>query len=1008
MAAFQACAQPSRGWYDEAKLAAMRTNLEHHDWARKDKARILKAADAWTQYDDARLRTLVTPPAVPRAVVAHVTGAPVDGEALNKIGRYSWIVSFDHPYKVRSPVDGTLYPSNDFVAFMKTGYKDRSLLTGPYADDGWGATVPGHDKPFWFVGVYAHWSAVRLLLPAIENLSKAYLLTDDPTYAHACGVLLWQLAEYYPDYWYKKQSRYAKEVMTNYPGRLLYHTWESLYTCQTVPIAYDAIKPTLDTDEALQTMTGQTGEQLLAHIENRILRTMAGDIMDGSGRIAGNYGMHQYSLLLIAAALKNSAPGTLNSPEMIDWILHNPKVKAYTAMGMMDAVNNLLHRDGYPFESPSYNCHWMIELGRMGLALRDEVGPVLKSSRYRKLFAWPMQMTVAGEFTPPYGDSNHMFAGKLGWSPKYLGGAYRVLRDPRIAKAILASGSRGVHDLFAEDLDAEIAKAGASVKDPLGVTSELLPGVGFASLQCGSDANRTGLALFYGYYAGHKHADRLQLDIFSWRNPLLPDLGYPETADSFDPRRYGFISHTVAHNTVMINEKTQDSSPKARGRLHVFAPGTGTQLVETSSEGAYPGVAELYRRTLMLVEVTPTQAFIVDIFRVRGGSQHDYLAHGNQAEFTGSMPFSEPRKVGTLAGADVAYGDFYDDDRYADNNKAHVPYYLYRGSAFQWLFNVQQTPLNGVGTVDWRLNRPETLFPKAPRAGVVLRAHLVGDDETVFACDGIPQRRKTWPETLKWVVRRRVGDELESVFVTVYEPYKDTPFIQSVKRLPVRVGNDLPVALEVTCAEKTFVVFNRIESGPSRPSTLALPGAPHISARAAVLERASGHLWQLDPASTPAFRMTVAAVDLAAGTVTLTTPMPADLPPAGGYAIVESDGHANAIPFARRMDDQTFSVGDDDLSTATLRVVEAQEQRLSFTPTTIYFVEPGMTVVNEAGRAVARIQAAKSGVFELDRVVTAADFPDIDGDGQRSFRVTVVGPGDTIVMHRTVTAKVTP
>ena len=965
MAITQVGAQSPRGWYDAAKLAAMRANVEQHEWARQEEARILKAADAWTRYDDATLRLLVTPPEVPRAIVAHLTGDPLHGEALHKLGRYSWIVSFEHPYKVKSPVDGALYPSNDFLAFMKSGYKDRSLLTGPYADDGWGANVPGHDKPFWFVGVYAHWAAVRLLLPAVENLSKAYLLTDDPSYAHACGVLLWQLAEHYPNYWYMKQSRYAKEVMPSYSGRLLYHTWESLYTCQTVPPAYDAIKPALDADAALQELARLNGSELRAHVENRILRTMANDIMDGSGRIAGNYGMHQYALLLIAAATEHAAPGTPSSAEMVDWVLHNPNVKLYTAMGMMDAVNNLLHRDGYPFESPSYSCHWMTELGRMGLALRDKVGPLLESSRFRRLFSWPAQMTVAGEFTPPYGDSNNMFAARMGWAPKYMESAYRILREPRFAKMIVDGGSKAGNALFAVSIDAEIADAAAQIEEPIGTSSELLPGVGFASLQCGSDANRTGLALFYGYYAGHNHADRLQLDLYSWRNTLLPDLGYPETADSFDPRRFGFISHTVAHNTVMVDAKNQRWRAEARGRLHVFAPGSGVQLVETSAEAAYSGTVGLYRRTLMLVEVTPTQAFVVDVFRVRGGNQHDYLAHGNQAEFASSLPFCEPRQAGTLAGPDVAYGAFYDDEQYADGNKAHRPYYLYEGSGFQWLFNVQQAALNGTGTVDWQLNRPEDLFPNAPRKGVALRAHLVGQDETVFACDGIPQRRKTWPESLKWLVRRREGDDLESVFVTVYEPYKDVPFVQSVKRLPVRAGSDLPVALEITCGEKTFVVFNRIESGARRPSTLALSGGRIVDARAAVSERASGQLWQLDPRSAPAFRTTVAAVDLAEGTVTLKEPMPANFAPAGGHAIVMSDRHANAIPLIRRIGDRAFSVGDDDLSAATLRVRQIEGKKLSFTPTTIYFAEPGMTVVNEAGRTVARIQAMESGFFEL-------------------------------------------
>ena len=60
----------------------------------------------------------------------------------------------------------------------------------------------------------------------------------------------------------------------------------------------------------------------------------------------------------------------------------------------------------------------------------------------------------------------------------------------------------------------------------------------------------------------------------------------PDTYLHFiDPRRFGFISHTVAHNTVMIDAKNQKWNPGARGRLHLFAPGPVAQLVEASAEG---------------------------------------------------------------------------------------------------------------------------------------------------------------------------------------------------------------------------------------------------------------------------------------------------------------------------------------------------------------------------------------------------------------------------------------
>lgn len=335
----------------EKKSSAAGRNLERYSWAREQRDGILSRAKRWLRYDDSRLRTLVPPPEVPRAIVAHEKGAPVNGEALNRIGRYSWIVSFDRQWKVTSPVDGRVYPSSDFQAFLDSGLQDRSLLTGPYPDDGWGCHVEGEEKPFWFVGVYAHWSVRNLLLPAIDDLSKAYLLALDPRCAHACALLLWQLAEYYPHYVYEKQSRYGREVTPDYKGRLLYHTWESNNTCRVVPPAYGAVRPAIEEDDSLMVLIGQTAVQIREHIEDRMLRTMARDIMDGSDRIQGNYGMHQHSLLRIAEVLKHSRKRP-TSREMREFVVRNPHAKSYFQMGAVDALNNLLHRDGYPIESP--------------------------------------------------------------------------------------------------------------------------------------------------------------------------------------------------------------------------------------------------------------------------------------------------------------------------------------------------------------------------------------------------------------------------------------------------------------------------------------------------------------------------------------------------------------------------------------------------------------------------------------------------------------------------------
>ena len=236
-----------RNYYTDQRLVVLRDNLTRYDWARKERDRILKEADKWAAYPDERLRELVPPPSVPRAGIVNTLQCPVHGQEVLKVASmYGWKMDFDHPYKVVCPVGGESYPSNDFDAYLKSGMKDKALLTGEYVDDGWGYRKdPADKRNYWFVGYYAHWMVRNYLHPALRDLSQAYLITGEERYAHKCALLLWQLSQYYPDYAYEKQSSYGTENDPGYLGRLLYHTWET-WTVEIAALAYDGVFPHLD------------------------------------------------------------------------------------------------------------------------------------------------------------------------------------------------------------------------------------------------------------------------------------------------------------------------------------------------------------------------------------------------------------------------------------------------------------------------------------------------------------------------------------------------------------------------------------------------------------------------------------------------------------------------------------------------------------------------------------------------------------------------------------------
>ena len=140
-------------YYTKHRMESIRENMEKYPWAREQREEIIATAEKWAKYDDEKLRTLVVPPQVPRGYQVHNDGCPVHGVEVHEQGLYRWFIDFDNPFKVTCPVGGEEYPSNDFGAFLESGMQDRGLLTGPYADDGWGWHRP-EDKEvanYWFV-----------------------------------------------------------------------------------------------------------------------------------------------------------------------------------------------------------------------------------------------------------------------------------------------------------------------------------------------------------------------------------------------------------------------------------------------------------------------------------------------------------------------------------------------------------------------------------------------------------------------------------------------------------------------------------------------------------------------------------------------------------------------------------------------------------------------------------------------------------------------------------------
>jgi hypothetical protein len=155
----------------------------------------------------------------------------------------------------------------------------------------------------------------------------------------------------------------------------------------------------------------------------------------------------------------------------------------------------------------------------------------------------------------------------------------------------------------------------------------LLPGLGYAILGVGTGADQMQAHLNFSGRYGHHHYDSLNLLLFGEGEELYSDLGYTHS------RARGWTVSTVAHNTVVIDQKSQaigSAENRVNGNLQLYdASDENFQVVEAAVPGAYPDLATTYRRALIAVTAPDKTKYVVDVFDVAGGQRHDWMLHGS-------------------------------------------------------------------------------------------------------------------------------------------------------------------------------------------------------------------------------------------------------------------------------------------------------------------------------------------------------------------------------------------
>lgn len=780
-----------RAIYSDADIARARANIALHPAARKVRESILEVADAWVDWTDEDLRTLMPDARVPRAFDVNPLGCPIHGdEIFKKGGNYPWILDPKHPFKMKCPVGGEVYPSNDYAKHYHGDLQGESC--GGYVDDGWGWVSPEGER-YWFVAAANHWTWFDKIVPAIRELSRAYLLTGDRKYAHKAAVMLYRLAEVYPSMDHAEQSRYGLLMKAEgevYGGKIVNMIWETIFANHYAE-AYDYVWETLDSDTELQAAQGKSGEEIRAFIEANLLEDAVDAYFDF--KIDGNFGMHQTALMRILLAREQ-----MDNERMLHSLVDEPG-HDLTHTGLRYALYNQIFRDGVPHESPYYNSHWIDNFATMGELLNKSGYDIFSDARVKALFDSPLASVVCGLYTPDWGDSGSttggvlergMFtpgqSGVIGRNADAYWVGYRAYRDSRYLPWLASIGQTGAEafstfeSLFQDAPPATEPLPGDRVLPPQ--PSRVLAGWGMGILNNTKDNH--ALAVTYGPHLGHFHWDYLNFDLYANGQKMMPDIGYPDAMNERVQEVYTWGTNTVAHNTVVVDAGRQNVNKP--GVLHSFGDGPFARSIDVSAQ-AYSQCSQ-YRRTMVMVDTGDDSSYTVDFFRVTGGRQHDYVLHGPPGQVTVEGGTWGAVQTGTMAGADVATGEIYDDEVLGAAGYQGV-FSGYSGSGFQWLQNVQELE-DGQADLSFKHVHGE-------EARLRIRVLPTGEEQ-VFMADAW-DRPRAKSHLLKYLVVRRKSqgdEELNSTFVSVLEPFKNTAAIEAVRFLDV-AGSDTARAVEV-------------------------------------------------------------------------------------------------------------------------------------------------------------------------------------------------------------------
>ena len=769
-----------------------------------------------------------------------------DGTVIDEENPYGYGVSkgylYNETYSELRTEGNVLYNKDP-----RTGEKADGNVWG--VDDGMGYRPDGMYKNskvssrHTYAAYYLHTALIEVHR-AIKWLSTVYAYTGDEAYGVKGAILLDRLADVYPTFHFKQYYNDDYKFFVSHGNTGFGKIFGCINDCEytfTCLRAADALYPLLESEnEALISVLSskaneygyinrnedgsinekKSGSEIWHSWENKLVREAYRAVNEAD--LEGNYGQVQ-KVVATAALVLDSEP---ESKQMVDWIFRYGETKysgdkASQTGGLLSSkLIDDVDRDGMGDEAaPGYNIGWLTDLYDTAEVLELYGNPeynLFANAKFAKMFTAGIPVALVDTHTAQIGDTQA--TANIGFSTdmQIMVNGFKQLRNTRLGKELAeyiyrtnGYSVKGLHyDIYTFDSTSVQRDIADMIDDDVAAKSEMMPGYGFAVLRDGGAYGDIGTStytnnmrdfwIYFGRNEGHGHWDTLNLGIEAYGLNFSPDNGTPEKKSNNRPR-YQWTEATLAHNTVNVNALRQLSSGYHGTPLH-FDDSGDVKLMDVDASQVY-SEASVYRRTLVMINAGPDTSYAVDFFRVKGGNEHIYSFHAqsDSAEFDEidiSKVVSQTDEqtgeyIGSYEGRDVPW------DVRMDQTEKTTQFENIGKSMLGEVRRAGEDALSGdTFAVDFRISDFNKVL-KSGSKGLRMRLTMLNDDnDNVVTELALAKGKNTGNASngkipdFEYALVKREGENLDTLYTSVIEPYKDNRIVSDIKEVRISVSPD--------------------------------------------------------------------------------------------------------------------------------------------------------------------------------------------------------------------------